>query len=180
MPQIGPLEILVVAVLALVVFGPQKLPEIARSVGRTLSELRKQADGLKSEFRDGMRDEAPPSPAAVGTPVDAPPAVADDPALLARSTTPPTKAGVGPKKTTRKASAAKTATGAASGAGKKSAQATAKASTKTRAKTTAKTTAKSAKKTTSRTGTTSSSTAAGKTTAKTSTARKSTATRKTS
>ncbi|MDQ3982089.1 MAG: twin-arginine translocase TatA/TatE family subunit, partial [Actinomycetota bacterium] len=36
MPQIGPLEILTVAVVALVVFGPQRLPEIARNIGKAV------------------------------------------------------------------------------------------------------------------------------------------------
>lgn len=50
MPQIGPLEIFVVAAIALIVFGPQKLPEIARTVGRTVSNLRKMATEVRQEF----------------------------------------------------------------------------------------------------------------------------------
>ncbi len=38
---IGPIELLVILVLALIVFGPNKLPEIARSLGKALSELRR-------------------------------------------------------------------------------------------------------------------------------------------
>ncbi|HET7483695.1 MAG TPA: twin-arginine translocase TatA/TatE family subunit [Actinomycetota bacterium] len=63
MPQIGPLEIMVVAIVALVVFGPQKLPEIARTVGRTLNELRRIADDVKGEFQAGLvEDEEPVAP----------------------------------------------------------------------------------------------------------------------
>jgi Tat protein translocase TatB subunit len=64
MPSIGPLEILVVGVIALIVFGPQKLPEIARSIGRTASELRRMASEVRDEFEaginleDGDEDEA--------------------------------------------------------------------------------------------------------------------------
>jgi sec-independent protein translocase protein TatB len=54
MPQIGPLEVLAVAAIALIVFGPDKLPEIARSVGRTLSQLRRMADEVRDEFKDGL------------------------------------------------------------------------------------------------------------------------------
>ncbi len=50
MPQIGPLEIMVVSVLALIVFGPQKLPELARSAGKGLKQLRSMAQEVKSEF----------------------------------------------------------------------------------------------------------------------------------
>src|ERR671919_2063341 len=54
MPSIGPLEILVVGVIALIVFGPQKLPEIARSIGRTASELRRMASEVRDEFEAGI------------------------------------------------------------------------------------------------------------------------------
>src|SRR5918992_6367364 len=54
MPSIGPLEILVVGVIALIVLGPQKLPEIARSIGRTASELRRMASEVRDEFEAGI------------------------------------------------------------------------------------------------------------------------------
>ena len=57
MPQIGPLEILVVSVIALIVFGPQRLPEIARSVGRALSEFKRQAGDIRAEFESGLEVE---------------------------------------------------------------------------------------------------------------------------
>jgi TatA/E family protein of Tat protein translocase len=38
---IGPIELLVILVLALIVFGPNRLPEIARSLGKAMSELRR-------------------------------------------------------------------------------------------------------------------------------------------
>ncbi len=54
MPSLGPLEILVVAVLALIVFGPERLPDIARKLGRTLNELRRMAGEVQTEFGAGM------------------------------------------------------------------------------------------------------------------------------
>jgi Tat protein translocase TatB subunit len=54
MPQIGPMEILVVGVIALIVFGPQKLPEIARSIGRAAAELRRMASDVRDEFEAGI------------------------------------------------------------------------------------------------------------------------------
>lgn len=54
MPSLGPLEILVVGVLALIVFGPERLPDIARTIGRTLSELRRMASEVRTEFESGM------------------------------------------------------------------------------------------------------------------------------
>lgn len=66
MPQIGPLEILVVAALALIVFGPEKLPEIARSIGKAANELRRMASDVKEEFQAGLdtdvEDEQPVPP----------------------------------------------------------------------------------------------------------------------
>ena len=53
MPQLGPLEILVILVVALLVFGPSKLPEIGRQVGRGVQEFRKFQHGLRHEL-DGV------------------------------------------------------------------------------------------------------------------------------
>lgn len=53
----GPLELLVIFAVILVLFGPRKLPEIARSLGRMLSELRKASEDFKSQLMSlGERD----------------------------------------------------------------------------------------------------------------------------
>ena len=70
MPSLGPLEILVVAVLGLIVFGPERLPDIARTIGRTLNELRRMANEVRTEFDAGMNlddvedepEDPPPAP----------------------------------------------------------------------------------------------------------------------
>lgn len=54
MPQVGPLEILAVGVIALVVFGPERLPEIARNIGKAINEMRRMTAEMKSELREGM------------------------------------------------------------------------------------------------------------------------------
>jgi len=56
-PQIGPLEILTLGAVALIVFGPQKLPEVARSIGRFMSEVRRVATDVKSEFSAALEDD---------------------------------------------------------------------------------------------------------------------------
>jgi len=77
MPQIGPLEIAVVLLVALLVFGPNRLPELARQVGGALRELRRIQQSLRDDVREIMSDEsdgaAPPPtlPPKVG-PDDAP------------------------------------------------------------------------------------------------------------
>jgi sec-independent protein translocase protein TatA len=50
------MEMIVVAVVALIVFGPQRLPEIARTIGRTLNEFKRQAADIRSEFESGLDD----------------------------------------------------------------------------------------------------------------------------
>jgi sec-independent protein translocase protein TatB len=49
-------EVLFLAILALVVIGPKQLPEVARTVGRFLNELRRTSSTLTSEFRQQMNE----------------------------------------------------------------------------------------------------------------------------
>ena len=55
--NISPLEIMVLAVIALIVLGPQRLPEMARSVGRGLREFR--AALSSPDHEDDDDDEEP-------------------------------------------------------------------------------------------------------------------------
>jgi TatA/E family protein of Tat protein translocase len=50
--NIGPLEIIVVLIIALVVFGPKRLPELGSSLGRGIREFRSTVTGEKSEEED--------------------------------------------------------------------------------------------------------------------------------
>ena len=45
----GPLEMLVVLVIALLVLGPKRLPEAARSVGRGMRELKESLSGVSDD-----------------------------------------------------------------------------------------------------------------------------------
>ncbi|MFP5376390.1 MAG: twin-arginine translocase TatA/TatE family subunit [Acidimicrobiia bacterium] len=56
MGSIGPAEILVVLVVALIVLGPTRLPEAARSVGKALAELRRVTTGVQAEVRDAFAE----------------------------------------------------------------------------------------------------------------------------
>ncbi len=47
---IGLPEILVILVLAMIVFGPERLPKIARDLGSTLASFRREAEGIRQEF----------------------------------------------------------------------------------------------------------------------------------
>lgn len=54
MGSIGASEILVILIVALLVLGPERLPEAARQVGRVLGEIRRIGGGLQADLRDAM------------------------------------------------------------------------------------------------------------------------------
>jgi len=60
--NLGPLEILVVLVVALLVFGPKRLPEVGKQVGAALREIRKVQDTVRSEVNAVIQ--ASPAPRA--------------------------------------------------------------------------------------------------------------------
>jgi sec-independent protein translocase protein TatA len=45
MPNVGPLELVVILIIALIVLGPKKLPEVGRSVGKGLREFKEALSG---------------------------------------------------------------------------------------------------------------------------------------
>jgi TatA/E family protein of Tat protein translocase len=49
-------HLIVIFVVTLLVFGPEKLPELARNLGRVMAEIRKATGDLRSTFDDHMRD----------------------------------------------------------------------------------------------------------------------------
>ena len=63
MPNIGPFELLLVLVLALLVLGPGKLPEVGSALGRTIREFRKASTEVESSLS------VDPSKAAAARPV---------------------------------------------------------------------------------------------------------------
>ena len=56
MGSIGPAEILVVLIVALLVLGPSKLPDAARSLGRAIGEVRRYTYGFQEEVRDAFSE----------------------------------------------------------------------------------------------------------------------------
>jgi TatA/E family protein of Tat protein translocase len=78
---IGMPELIIILVIALIIFGPRKLPELGKSLGRSINEFKKASNELRSTLEDEIRVEeqrdrasaAPPAtpPAATPPPADA-------------------------------------------------------------------------------------------------------------
>ncbi|HEV8098319.1 MAG TPA: twin-arginine translocase TatA/TatE family subunit [Gaiellaceae bacterium] len=65
MPNIGPMELLVVGIIALIVLGPKRLPEVGRSLGKGMREFKDSLNGLgddeeETKKLDEKRDEQQP------------------------------------------------------------------------------------------------------------------------
>jgi sec-independent protein translocase protein TatA len=59
---LGMQELLVILVIALIVVGPQKLPELAKSLGRGLAEFKRTADAFQSTMLADVPSEPSPRP----------------------------------------------------------------------------------------------------------------------
>jgi len=60
--SLGPAEILVILVVALVVLGPKRLPEAGRQIGRFVAEVRHWSSAVQAEIRDVIDAEGEPQP----------------------------------------------------------------------------------------------------------------------
>jgi sec-independent protein translocase protein TatA len=56
MPNIGPLEIVIILIIALIVFGPKRLPELGRSMGRGIREFKNSLTMDKDDDDDDVRE----------------------------------------------------------------------------------------------------------------------------
>ena len=72
--SVGVPELIIIFTIALIIFGPRKLPELGKSLGRSLSEFKRASNELKStldeeirteERRSAERQEPPRAPASV-------------------------------------------------------------------------------------------------------------------
>ena len=54
--NVGTPELLVILLVALIVLGPNKLPDAARQVGKFVGEMRRMSTGFQSELRDAMQE----------------------------------------------------------------------------------------------------------------------------
>jgi sec-independent protein translocase protein TatA len=75
---IGMPELVVIFVIALIIFGPRKLPELGRSLGKSINEFKRASNELRSTLEEEVRlDEqrarvSPPTPTPAPAPAAAP------------------------------------------------------------------------------------------------------------
>jgi sec-independent protein translocase protein TatB len=77
---IGFQELLVILVVALLVFGPKQLPELARSLGRGLAEFRRASTDLRQSLVEAGAEELKPPAGAARQAAEAPAAKPEAPA----------------------------------------------------------------------------------------------------
>jgi sec-independent protein translocase protein TatA len=77
--NIGPLELVIVLVIVLVIFGPKRLPGLGRSLGQGMREFK---DSITGTTKDEDQPEPEQLPAAGGKPADHTPAAEDKPARV--------------------------------------------------------------------------------------------------
>lgn len=66
--NVGPLELMLVLVVALIVFGPQRLPEIGATVGRAIREFQRAQQEIVQEFSRELKVESERSIATPAAP----------------------------------------------------------------------------------------------------------------
>jgi sec-independent protein translocase protein TatA len=55
--NIGPMELIVILLVALIIVGPKRLPEVGRSIGKSLRELRRATEDVRYSFEASLDDD---------------------------------------------------------------------------------------------------------------------------
>ena len=88
MPNIGPMEIAIVAIIALIIFGPKRLPELGKSLGDGMREFKASISGENDDEDDEDDDEDDLPQLENGVEEDADEESADEPAAAAATPSP--------------------------------------------------------------------------------------------
>jgi len=70
--SIGMPELIIIFVIALIIFGPRKLPELGKSLGRSISEFKRASNELRNTLEDEIRLDEQRQKAPAPTPAPAP------------------------------------------------------------------------------------------------------------
>src|SRR5438552_15332247 len=70
--SIGMPELIIIFVIALIIFGPRKRPELGRSLGRSIAEFKRATNELKSTLEEEIRVDETRTSAAAVTPIGQP------------------------------------------------------------------------------------------------------------
>jgi sec-independent protein translocase protein TatA len=73
---IGFPELLVILIVALIFFGPKRLPDLAKSLGKGIAEFKKASEEVRKGIEDAVKEESAPEP---GKAEEGPYGPADDP-----------------------------------------------------------------------------------------------------
>jgi sec-independent protein translocase protein TatA len=87
--DIGGTEILIIMVITLLLFGSERLPGLARSMGKSIREFKKATSGLEEELRRALDTPPPPSRPPVKIPPSPAPQKSTPPAPAAPPPQPP-------------------------------------------------------------------------------------------
>ena len=88
--SIGMPELVIILVIALIIFGPRKLPELGRSLGKSIGEFKKASNELRSTLEEEIRiEDQRDQRAALKAEQDTAIAAAIPPAGVSAVTTPP-------------------------------------------------------------------------------------------
>ena len=89
MPQIGPVELVIILVIALLVIGPGKLPDVGSALGKSIREFRKAATDVQESVKLDAPNVPVPTPAPIApvpTPAPIAPVVATTAGVVAAPT----------------------------------------------------------------------------------------------
>lgn len=67
MGNIGPWELALVLLIALIVFGPGKLPEAAKGLGKAVREFKQASNGVQKQFQEAIKNDEPITPVKTTT-----------------------------------------------------------------------------------------------------------------
>jgi sec-independent protein translocase protein TatA len=87
--SIGMQELIIIFVIALIIFGPRKLPELGKSLGKSIAEFKRASNELRNTLEDEIRIEEQKQP-STAAPQPAPAPAETAPAETASAETTPT------------------------------------------------------------------------------------------